>query len=242
MIEMAHVSKTYGPGRQALFDITLKVGKGEFVYLIGPSGAGKTTLLKLLYAAERPTEGEVRVDRFNVGLLKPRRIPALRRSLGIVFQDLKLLSGRTALGNVAFALEVVGSGRKDFHRKASQALRLVGLEREAGVLPSQLSAGERQRVAIARAIANDPVLLIADEPTGNIDRAAIGQIMGIFNEVNLRGTTVVVATNNEGLPEMLPKRRVYMAEGRIWEDPSLEIPGDHPPFDFVVEKKTEGLE
>ncbi len=222
MIEMAHVSKTYGAGRQALFDINLKLEKGEFVYLIGPSGAGKSTLLRLLYAAERPTEGEIRVDRFNVGLLKRRQIPPLRRTLGIVFQDLKLLAARTALGNVAFALEVLGTGRRDIQRKALQALRAVGLEKQGGFLPAQLSAGENQRVAIARAIVNDPTLLIADEPTGNIDRAAIGDIMRIFNEINVRGTTVFLATHDERLAEMLPKRRVYLAEGHIWEDPFTE--------------------
>jgi cell division transport system ATP-binding protein len=241
MIEMAHVSKTYSAGRQALFDINLKVEKGEFIYLIGPSGAGKTTLLRLLYAAERATEGELRVDRFDMGLLKRRQVPALRRSLGIVFQDLKLLSSRTALGNVAFALEVVGSGKKDIQRKASQALRMVGLERQAGFLPGQLSAGERQRVAIARAIANDPILLIADEPTGNIDRASTGEIMRIFNEINVRGTTVILATHNEGLPEVLPKRRVYLAEGRIWEDPLADAGGERS-LDLIVERRADLIE
>ncbi len=242
MIEMAHVGKIYSAGRQALFDINLKVKKGEFVYLIGPSGAGKTTLLKLLYAAERPSEGEIRVDRFQVDRLKRRQIPFLRRTLGIVFQDLKLLTGRTALANVAFALEVLGGGKRDIQRKALHALRLVGLEHQAGFLPGQLSAGEKQRVAIARAIVNDPLLLIADEPTGNIDRTAVNDIMRIFDEINLRGTTVILATHNETLPETLPKRRIYLAEGRMWQDPFGE---DEPEKGIDInpsaEKRTEGI-
>ncbi len=219
MIEMAHVSKIYSAGRQALFDINLKVEKGEFLYLIGPSGAGKTTILKLLYAAERPTEGEIRVDQFDVGRLRRRQVPRLRRSLGIVFQDLKLLPGRSAFGNISFALEVLRMEKREIQRKTFQALRLVGLERRESCLPAQLSAGEQQRVAIARSIVNDPILLLADEPTGNIDRAATAEIVRLFNEINFRGTTVILATHNEGLLALLPKTCIYLEEGQIRKNP-----------------------
>jgi len=223
MIEMVHVSKAYDVSPQALFDITLKVEKGKFVYLTGPSGAGKTTLLKLLYAAERPTAGEIRVTGFDVVRLKPREIPYLRRRLGVVFQGAKLLSRRTAFENVAFALEVLGAKRREVLKKTTQALHLVGLERKAQCFPSQLSAGEQQRVAIARAIVNDPLLLLADEPTGNIDPGSAEEIVKLFNEINFRGTTVVLATHNDGLPLMLPKERIVLERGRMVES-SLPMP------------------
>ena len=215
MIKMVHVSKAYELSRRALIDISLRVEKGQFVYLTGPSGAGKTTLLKLLYAAERPTEGEIHVNGFELPRLKPREIPLLRRSLGVVFQDLKLLPRRTALGNVAFALEVLKAEKGEVLEKALHALRLVGLERKGNCLPYQLSAGEQQRVAIARAIVNEPLLLLADEPTGNIDAGAAEVILKLFDEINLRGTTLVVATHNETLPAMLPKERFVLNRGRL---------------------------
>ncbi len=220
---MVHVRQAYEAGRDALFDITLKVEKGQFVCLLGPNGAGKTTLLKLLYAAERPVEGEIRVNGFDVVRLKPRKIPYLRRSLGVVFQDFKLLPTRTAYENVAFALEVLDATKKEVMKKTFQALRLVGLERKGKLYPHQLSAGEKQRVAIARAIVNEPVLLLADEPMGNIDAEAAEEILRLFERINLRGTTVVVASHNRGLALTLPKERVVLDRGRIVES-SLSIP------------------
>lgn len=217
MIEMIHVSKAYDVSPQALFDITLKVEKGKFVYLTGSSGAGKTTLLKLLYAAERPTEGEIRVNRFDVGRLKRREIPYLRRSLGVVSQGFRLLSHRTAFENVAFALEVLGARGREVLKKTTQALHWVGLERRGSCFPSQLSAGEQQKVAIARAIVNEPLLILADEPTGNIDPEATEEIMNLFDEINFRGATVVLATHNNGLSLMLPKERIVLERGRIVE-------------------------
>jgi len=217
MIEMVHVSKGYDVSPQALLDITLKVEKGKFIYLTGPSGAGKTTLLKLLYAAERPTEGEIRVNGFDVVRLKPRQVPYLRRSLGVVFQGAKLLSHRTTLENVAFALEVLGDRRREVFKKTTQTLHLVGLDSKAHCFPSQLAAGEQQRVAIARAIVNDPLLLLADEPTGNIDPGAAEEIMKLFEEINFRGTTVVLATHNDGLPLTVSKERIVLERGRIIE-------------------------
>jgi cell division transport system ATP-binding protein len=224
MIEMVHVNKAYDVSPQALFDITLEVEKGKFVYLIGPSGAGKTTLLKLLYAAERPTKGEIRVNGFDVVRLKSREIPYLRRSLGVVFQGYKLLSHRTAFENVAFALEVLGGRRREVLKKTTQALHLVGLERKGTCLPSQLSAGEQQRVAIARAIVNEPLLILADEPTGNIDLGATEEIMRLFDEINFRGATVVLATHNDRLPLMLPKERIVLERGRMVENTMFKPP------------------
>jgi len=224
MIEMVHVNKAYDASPQALSDITLEVEKGKFVYLIGPSGAGKTTLLKLLYAADRPTKGEIRVNGFDVVRLKSREIPYLRRSLGVVFQGYKLLSHRTAFENVAFALEVLGGRRREVLKKTTQALHLVGLERKGNCLPSQLSAGEQQRVAIARAIVNEPLLILADEPTGNIDLGATEEIMRLFDEINFRGATVVLATHNDRLPLMLPKERIVLERGRMVENTMFKPP------------------
>lgn len=217
MIEMVHVSKAYEGNPKALFDITLKVEKGQFVYLFGPNGAGKSTLLKLLYAAERPTVGEVWVNGFDLVRLKPRRVPSLRRTLGLVFQDLKLLQRRTAQENIAFALEALRAERGEILKKANQALRLVGLERKAQCLPSELSAGEQQRLAVARAVVNDPVLLLADEPTGNLSLTAAEETIRLFEKINLRGTTVVLATHNEGLVHLWPKEKIVLEQGRLSE-------------------------
>lgn len=218
MIEMARVSKAYEDNPNALFDITLKVEKGEFTYLLGSNGAGKTTLFKLLYGEERPTTGEIWVNGFEVARLKPRRIPFLRRTLGLVFQDLKLLPRRTALENIAFALEVLGTERDEVVKKAAaQALRWVGLEGRGNCLPSQLSAGEQQRLAIARAVVNDPVLLLADEPTGNLSITAAGEIIRLFERINLRGTTVVLATHNEALVAAWPKKKIVLEQGKLLE-------------------------
>jgi len=219
MIEMVHVSKAYEGNPKALFDITLKVEKGQFVYLFGPNGAGKSTLLKLLYAAERPTAGEVRVNAFDLVRLKPRKVPSLRRTLGLVFQDLKLLQRRTAQENIAFALEALRAERGEILKKANQALRLVGLEGKAECLPSELSAGEQQRLAVARAIVNDPVLLLADEPTGNLSLTAAEETIRLFEKINLRGTTVVLATHNEGLVNLWPKEKIVLEQGRLSEGP-----------------------
>jgi cell division transport system ATP-binding protein len=220
MIEMVNVSKAYEGNPSALFDINLRVEKGRFIYLFGPNGAGKSTLLKLLYASERPTSGQISVNGFELGRLKPRKIPYLRRSLGLVFQDLKLLSRRTAYENLIFALDVLGVNRGEVAKKALQALRLVGLDLKANCLPPELSAGEQQRLAIARAIVNDPVLLLADEPTGNLSLNAAEEIMRLFEKINIRGTTVVLATHNEGITTMWPKEKIVLERGRMVEGPS----------------------
>jgi cell division transport system ATP-binding protein len=220
IIEMIHVSKAYEDNPNALFDISLRVEKGQFIYLVGSNGAGKSTLLKLLYAAERPTAGEIRVNGFEVARLAPRKIPYLRRTLGLVFQDLKLLPRRTAYENIAFALEAVGVERGEAGKKAIQALRWVGLERRASCLPSQLSAGEQQRLGIARAIVNDPVVLLADEPTGNLSLTAAEETIRLFEKINLRGTTVVLATHNEGLTAMWPKEKIVLDQGKLTDGAS----------------------
>jgi cell division transport system ATP-binding protein len=217
-VEVIHVSKNFEDGQQALNDVSLRIEKGKFVYLMGANGAGKTTLLKLLYAAERPTAGELRVNGFDVTRLKVREIPRLRRSLGIVFQDLKLIPRWSVFGNVAFALQVLGLGKDEILKKTSQALQQVGLEGKGNFLPYQLSAGEQQRAAIARAIVNQPALLLADEPTGNIDFHAAEEIVRLFEGINLQGTTIFLATHDEGLAAILPQERVVLERGRIVEN------------------------
>jgi cell division transport system ATP-binding protein len=216
-IEMIGLSKSYEEGREALADISARIGKGKFVYLLGPNGAGKTTLFKLLYAAEAPTRGELRVNGYELHRLKKRRVPFLRRSLGIVFQDLKLIPRWSVFENVAFALRVLGHEKQEIAKKASQALRQVGLEGKGHFTPHRLSAGEQQRAAIARAIANEPALLLADEPTGNIDLKAAEEIVRLFEEINRRGTTVLLATHDEGLAAFLPKDRLVLERGRLVE-------------------------
>ncbi|MBP1716236.1 MAG: cell division ATP-binding protein FtsE [Deltaproteobacteria bacterium] len=217
-IEMIGICKTFEEGRQALTDVSVRIEKGKFVYLLGPNGAGKTTFFKLLYAAERPTLGELRVNGYEVHRLKTRQIPFLRRSLGIVFQDLKLIPRWTVFENVAFALQVLGKEKKEIARKVSQALQQVGLEGKGNFSPSQLSAGEQQRAAIARAIVNEPTLLLADEPTGNIDLRAAEEIVGLFQEIHLQGTTILFATHDEGLPKYLAKDQIVLEQGRIVEN------------------------
>lgn len=214
---MVQVSKAYPQNLQALSDISLKVEKGKFVYLLGPNGSGKTTLLKLLYAAERPSGGQIRVDGFEVHRLKPREIPYLRRKLGVVFQDLKLLLNKNAFENVAFALEVLGLERREVIKKTWEALQLVGLEKKANCFPGQLSAGEQQQVAIARAIVKNPLVILADEPTANMGLPVAEKILKLFAKINLRGTTIILATHNEFLPAILPRDRIVLESGRLVE-------------------------
>jgi cell division transport system ATP-binding protein len=226
-IEMIGVCKSYEEGRQALADISLRIEKGKFVYLLGPNGAGKTTLFKLLYAAEGLTRGELRVNGYELHRLKNRQVPHLRRSLGIVFQDLKLIPRWTAFENVSFALRVLGREKREIAEKASQALQKVGLNGKGHFTPDRLSAGEQQRAAIARAIVNEPALLLADEPTGNIDVRTAEDIVRLFEEINRGGTTVLFATHDEGLAAFLPKERVVLEQGRIVEstlNPALPGP------------------
>ena len=221
MIELHRVWKVYsvGPVRvPALSDVSFRVAKGEFVTLCGPSGAGKTTLLRLLYREDIPTEGEVEVLRQNVGSLSRTEVAALRRSIGIVFQDSKLLPGRTVYENVAFVLRVLGTPRREITGRVFDALRAVGLSSRAQAYPAQLSAGEAQRAALARAIARKPLLLIADEPTGNLDEGMAAEIVQVLRDINGSGTTVVFATHQGRLASALRQRMLVLDGGRLVKD------------------------
>ena len=217
MIQLFHVYKLYGEV-VALEDITLRVDRGEFVYITGPSGAGKTTLLKLLFCAERPTSGQILIGGKNLNRLRASSIPYLRRNIGVVFQDFKLLMNRNVVDNVALALEVLGEGRREIRSKVMRVLRMVGLHHRSNYYPIKLSGGEQQRVAIARAIINDPEILLADEPTGNLDPDLTYEIMSLFREINSKGTTVVVATHNPLIIEAFPARTIALERGRIIKD------------------------
>lgn len=215
MIEMVNVSKYYDGKTAALEDVSLKIEKGEFVFVTGPSGAGKTTLLKLLFCAEKADEGQILISGWNLDKLKKKSIPYLRRNTGIVFQDFKLLPNMTVLENVAFAMRVVGTPRREIKPKAISVLKLVGLAHKADDYPLRLSGGEQQRVAVARAIGNEPAILLADEPTGNLDSRSAMEVIEIFKEINSKGTTVLVATHNENLFLSSGRRVITLDKGRV---------------------------
>ncbi|HEX5829493.1 MAG TPA: cell division ATP-binding protein FtsE [Gemmatimonadaceae bacterium] len=218
MIRFTHVSKAYARTGLALRDVSFHVAKGEFVFLTGPSGAGKSTLLKLVYMEERPSEGEVRVGGYSSRDVGRRDVALMRRKLGVVFQDFRLLEDRSAEANVAFALEVTGSPVASIGPRVAQALARVGLAGKGTALPSQLSGGEQQRVAIARALVNNPVVLIADEPTGNLDERATRGIVQLLEEINASGTAVVMATHDMGLIRRSGRRVLELEGGRMISD------------------------
>ena len=195
MIEFQNVSKTYPNGTKALKNVSLKVDKGEFVFIVGSSGAGKSTFLKLIMGEEKASSGEVIVNGKKMSTLRNRDIPYLRRTMGIVFQDFRLIDNMTVYQNVAFAMHVVGAAPKEIKKRVPDTLKLVGLENKAKCLPAELSGGERQRVGLARALVNKPEMIVADEPTGNIDPARSYEIVGLLNEINRRGTTVLMVTH-----------------------------------------------
>ncbi|MBI3180171.1 MAG: cell division ATP-binding protein FtsE [Deltaproteobacteria bacterium] len=215
MIQLFHVYKSYGGDTHALVDVTLDIDKGGFVFLTGPSGAGKSTLLRLVFCAESPTRGQILVNGRNVGRLSASAIPELRRSVGVVFQDFKLLNRRSVEDNVAIALEVLDVPRREIKRRTYMMLKQVGLAHKLQQLPPRLSGGEQQRVAIARALVNDPLLLLADEPTGNLDPDRSQEIMRLLEEANARGTTVVVATHDRALIERSGRRVLALDAGRL---------------------------
>ncbi len=215
MIQAFHVYKQYDRESVALSDVTLHVGKGEFCFLTGPSGAGKTTFLKLVFREELPTQGQILVGGRNVTAIPDGHIPALRRSIGVVFQDFKLLKRRTILENVAFVLRILSVPPREQKRRAFAALKAVGLHHKMHSYPLQLSGGEQQRVAIARALINEPMLLLADEPTGNLDPEMAQEIMSLFQEVNSRGTTVLVATHDREMIQRMGKRVISLERGRV---------------------------
>jgi cell division transport system ATP-binding protein len=226
MVRFQKVTKIYpraAGGAAALRNITFGVAKGEFVFLTGPSGAGKSTILKLLYMDERPTSGEVRVSGFSSREVKRREIPELRRKLGIIFQDFRLLEERTAEANVAFALEVIGTPKSQIPNKVARALAQVGLASKARAYPRELSGGEQQRVAFARALVNDPFVLVADEPTGNLDERATRGIFQLLREINAAGTAVLMATHDLDLVRSSEYRCIELNHGEIVFD-SAETP------------------
>lgn len=217
MIQLFHVSKYY-ERRAALSDINLQITKGEFVLLMGPSGAGKTTLLKLLFCAEPPDEGQILVQNRNVARLRPSDIPYLRRTMGVVFQDFRLLPKKNVFSNVALPLLVQGASAFEIRRKVTEALKAVGVDHRKDSRPATLSAGEQQRVCIARAIVNSPIILLADEPTGNMDPELAGEIIELFKAINARGTMVMVATHNRQVVDQVKRRVVTLNQGKLISD------------------------
>ncbi|HJV34097.1 cell division ATP-binding protein FtsE [Geomonas sp.] len=222
MIQLHNVSMSYQGETTALTDVNLKIPKGDFVFLTGQSGAGKSTLLKLLYADLAPSRGQVLIDGVNLSRLTRSQIPLLRRSIGVVFQDYKLLPNRTVLENVAITLEVLGWGKRDIGKKVYHILKQLGMEDKINATPLKLSGGQQQRVALARALVNDPKILIADEPTGNLDDENKEQILAIFKEANIRGTTVVVATHDKRVIAHSHRRVIRLEKGRVLEDQDVQ--------------------
>src|SRR5215204_58705 len=217
MIQARQLSKLYGRGVYALRELTLRIDKGEFVFLTGPSGAGKSTLLRLLLRQDVPSEGQLIVGGRNLAELTPRQVQAYRRSIGFVFQDFKLLQNKTVLQNVALVPRVLGMPPTQQQRRTFQVLKWVGLQHRMSAYPLELSGGEQQRVAIARAIVNDPIIILADEPTGNLDPDLSLEIMNLFREINARGTTVLVATHDRELIRRVGRRALTIEHGRIVE-------------------------
>lgn len=225
MIRFTKVTKHYPRGGPALEDVSFNVRRGEFVFLTGPSGAGKSTILKLIYLAERPSSGEVRVEGKSSVTLAPREIPQLRRRLGVVFQDFRLLDDRTAEQNVAFALEVTGAPPAQIAPKVTRVLTQVGLASKALSLPHELSGGEQQRVAIARALVNDPLVLLADEPTGNLDERSTRGIFQLLRDINASGTAVLMASHDLNLVRETQFRTLELNRGRLVFDSAADDPG-----------------
>ncbi|MEK6657803.1 MAG: cell division ATP-binding protein FtsE [Nitrospirota bacterium] len=215
MIQMFHVSKYYDKNFPALRDISLEINKGDFVFVMGPSGAGKSTLLKLIFCAERADEGQILIQGRNIARLSDSKIPYLRRNLGVVFQDYKLLQSRTIYENIAFSLKVCGVSNSEIKRRVYFVLKQVGLEHKSDSFPIRLSGGEQQRAAIARAIVNEPAILIADEPTGNLDYNMSVEIFEILKDINVRGTTVIVATHNREIVSKMQRRIISLDKGKI---------------------------
>jgi len=218
LIQFNNVTKIYANGIKAINDITLRIRKGEFVFLVGPSGAGKSTLAKLLYREEIPSRGQIIFNGKSLARIRPREVPYLRRKIGMVFQDFRLLPQKTVFENVSFALEVTGASNREIRKVVPVVLNLVGLIKKADSFPDYLSGGEQQRVCIARAIVNNPVLIIADEPTGNLDPDTSWDLMNLLLDINRRGTTIIMATHAWDLVDAMKKRVVALKDGRVVRD------------------------
>ncbi|MCR4797877.1 MAG: cell division ATP-binding protein FtsE [Lachnospiraceae bacterium] len=224
MIKLEHVSKTYEAGVQAITDVNLHILPGEFVFIVGKSGSGKSTMIKLLQKELAPTHGKIMVNGRDIGNISRKNIPTYRRNIGVVFQNFRLLQDRNVYENVAFAMRVTEASKREIKKKVPQMLSLVGLAAKYRSLPRQLSGGEQQRVAIARALVNEPKILLADEPTGNLDNHNAWEIMRLLDEINQRGTTVVVVTHNMDIVKAMNKRVITIKKGVIVSDE--EEPGD----------------
>ena len=218
MIEFRNVSKTYDTGTEAVDKANFNIEKGEFAFLVGTSGSGKSTLIKLILKEENPTSGNIIINGKDTTYLKPKRVPFLRRSMGVVFQDFRLLPDKTVYDNVAFAMYIVNATKRHIRRQVPMVLSLVGLSNKAKVYPNELSGGEQQRVALARALVNNPSMLIADEPTGNLDPDTAWDIMTLLDDINKRGTTVVVATHAKDIVDKMKKRVIQIEDGHIIRD------------------------
>lgn len=218
LIEFRGVSKNYSNGTHALDDVNIKINKGEFVFVVGASGAGKSTFIKLMMHEEKPNTGEVIVNGYKMSKIKNREVPYFRRTMGIVFQDFRLIPNMTVFGNVAFSLRVVGASSKDIRRRVSSVLSMVGLGNKARCYPNELSGGEQQRVGLARALVNNPQIIIADEPTGNVDPEMSYEIVDLLTEINRRGTTIVMVTHEHQLVRDFGRRVIMLEKGKIIAD------------------------
>ena len=218
MIELRNVTKTYDTGNKALNGVSMRIEDGEFVFLVGPSGSGKSTIIKLLTAELKPTSGSLYVNGYHSEKLRRRKVPFLRRTLGVIFQDFRLIENKSVYDNVAFAMRVIGASEKEIKKRVPYVLELVGLENKSRRLPKELSGGEQQRVAIARALINNPRVIIADEPTGNLDPARSYEIMMLLDQINALGTTIVVVTHERELVNRFAKRVIAIDEGKIISD------------------------
>ena len=218
IIEMKDVTKKYGNGTTALRSVSVSVEAGEFAYIVGPSGAGKSTFIKLLYREEKLDKGSLKVGKFDLATIKKRDVPLLRRSVGVVFQDYKLLPKKTVFENIAYAMEVIGEKPRNIKKRVMEVLDLVGLKHKIRSFPNELSGGEQQRIAIARAIVNNPKVLIADEPTGNLDPENSWEIMNLLERINLQGTTILMATHNSQIVNTLRHRVIAIEDGHVVRD------------------------
>ena len=218
MIRLIDIKKEYENGTKALKGVSMRIDDGEFAFLVGPSGSGKSTIIKLITAEVAPTEGRIMVNGYNLNTIRPRQVPGMRRTLGVIFQDFRLIEKKTAAENLVFAMRAVGASPKEIRKRVAYVLDLVDLKEKADRLPSQLSGGEQQRVAIARALVNNPQMIIADEPTGNLDPERSLEIMMLLEKINELGTTMLVVTHEKGLVDHFAKRVISIEDGRITSD------------------------